>query len=99
MKDTNNANSSGMQSPIPIIDPGPAELSAAGHWGETQVIESIKQANFRHKSPSRVFSGQATQPLGGAFHPVGDGSSPGRLIIPKLCKRTRLKRFLKCLIS
>jgi hypothetical protein len=78
-------------------EPSPAELTAAGHWAETQVIESIKEATLRRKDPRRVLSGQATQTIGGIFHPVRGGR--GRLITPKRSKRSRLRRLLGYLSS
>ena len=80
-----------------VKDPQAAELSANGTWGETQVIESIKEATLRRKDPKRVLSGRATQPIDGVFHPVvGD---QGRLITPKRSLRERLRRLLKLLKS
>lgn len=78
-------------------EPGPAELSESGHWAETQVIESIKEANFRHKDPRRLLKGQTTQPLGGIFHPVAP--SEGKLVTPKPSRRSRLRRWLRFLSS
>lgn len=81
----------------PVKDPRAAELSATGTWGETQVIESIKEATFRGKDPRRVLNGQATQAIGGVFHPVV--ADQGQLIIPKPRLRERLRRLLKLLKS
>jgi hypothetical protein len=85
--------------PIQITEPAAAQLSEDGHWAETQVIQSIKDANLRHKSPYRVLRGTATMPLGGVHRPVISGSSEGRLITPKPRLRTRLKRLFKLLRS
>ena len=77
--------------PEAISSPEAAELSESGHWAETQVIQSIKEANFRRKDPRRSLKGEATQALGGMFHPVvGD---QGTLVTPKRRLRTRLKRI------
>ncbi|MFT5109620.1 MAG: hypothetical protein ACI9UA_005269 [Pseudoalteromonas tetraodonis] len=74
-----------------ITDPAAAQRSKAGHWAETQVIESIKDAALRRKDPMRVFNGEATQPIGGMFYPVA--GEQGGLLVGKLSLRSRLKRL------
>ena len=85
--------------PITITEPGAAQLSEDGHWAETQVIQSIKDANLRHKSPQRVLRGTATMPLGGIHHPVIGDLTEGRLVTPRPRLRTRVKRMFKILRS
>ena len=80
-----------------ITDPTAAQLSQSGHWGETQVIESIKEATFRRRDPRRALMGEMTQPLGGVFHPT---SWPqGTQINPRPSFRTRIRRILGYLTS
>ena len=74
-----------------IKDPAAAEMSESGHWAETQVIQSLKDANLRHKDPRRVLRGEATQEIGGIFHPVK--GEEGELITPKPSLRARVKRI------
>lgn len=88
-----------IQAPIQITEPSAAQLTQDGHWAETQVIQSIKEANLRHKSPQRVLHGTATMPLGGIHHPVIDDLAEGRLVTPKPRLRTRVKRMFKILRS
>jgi hypothetical protein len=83
---------SSVPKPILIHEPYAAELSEAGHWGETQLIQSIKDANWSHKCPDRAFHGKATITLGGGI--ASSGPMEGRLVTPKLRKRTRLRRWL-----
>ena len=81
-------------------EPTPAELTASGHWAETQVIASIKEATFRKNDPRLVLNGQETretQQIGGVFHPVK--TAQGELIVPKPSKRSRLRRLLGYLSS
>ena len=61
------------------------------------MIASIKDATLRNKDPRRVLSGQATQPIGGIFHPVA--GEHGQLVTPKRSLLSRLRRFLKFLKS
>ena len=88
-----------IQPPILITEPCAAQLTQDGHWAETQVIQSIKDANLRHKSPQRVLRGTATMPLGGIYHPVVGGPAESRLITPKPRLGTRVKRMFKILTS
>ena len=74
-----------------IKDPRAAQLSAAGHWGETQVIEHLKEANWRRRDPRRVLSGEVTQAIGGIFHPVRPAE--GALVTPRRSWRHRLRRL------
>jgi len=90
-------NDSPAPEPIAIPDPGSAELTASGHWAETQVIQSIKDANLRHRSPQSSFEGKNTVVLENSIIP----SRPmaGKLILAKPRKRTRLRRFFSYFTS
>lgn len=94
----NQTSTQAQADPVIVVkDPEAAALSAAGHWAETQVIETIKEANFLHKDPQRVLDGRATQQVGGIFHPVV--GTQGELITPKRSLRSRLRSLLKFLSS
>lgn len=83
--------------PIVTAEPEPSEpTNQATNWAETQVLQSIKEASFRGKSAYRVLTGQASQPLGNRAVAAG-APEMGRLVTPKLRKRTRLRRFLSYL--
>ena len=63
-----------------VTEPVAAQLTEDGHWAETQVIQSIKEATLRHKSPQRVLQGTATVPIGHVHHRALGGSEVGRLL-------------------
>jgi len=85
--------------PLDITEPAAAQRTADGHWAETQVIESIKDAVLRHKSPQSVLEGTATQPIGDRFSPAVVGADLGARFKRKPRLLTRARRLLRCLTS
>ena len=85
--------------PLDITEPAAAQRTADGHWAETQVIESIKDAVLCHKSPQSVLDGTATQPIGDRFSPVVFGTDLWVRVNRKPRLLTRVRRLLGYLTS
>ena len=92
MTNTEFSQPTGILQPIIIEEPrfDAAALSQSGNWGETQVIEQLREASICQKDPGRLLSGQ-TQVIG--FRDPVKGSH-GRLVVPKPSLRRRLRRML-----